>query len=361
MVLAWGAATDVGRVRTLNEDAFVARPPLFVVADGMGGHDAGEVASALTIGRLESLCGAGPTTIDAVSDEMHHINGLLTAARPGGPDGPTMGTTAVGLALVEHVGALNWLLFNVGDSRAYRVFAGAMVQLSRDHSHVQDLVDRREITAEEARRHPHRNVVTRALGADPTVEPDYWVRPLLAGERFVLCSDGLSGEVTDADIEAILTGTGSPDDAATALVDRALAGGGRDNVTVVVVDVVEVPAWPEATTETRDDAGGTRSDVVVDLADGGIAAVPTFAPAAAPFVMPSPAEDPTGMIDIVPPTAPSPTPRAIVGEASIVAVPFEQPSPPRPTPPAVPPPIISMPPELASGAPDQPHQGAPDA
>jgi PPM family protein phosphatase len=251
--VAWAAATDVGRVRKLNEDAILAAPPIFAVADGMGGHDAGEVASALAVSRLEALAAphpSGPLTIDAVAHELHTINDLLRAAAVG-PGGPHMGTTVVGLAIVDDGGVPSWLVFNVGDSRAYRYAGDHITQLSRDHSHVQDLVDRGELEPDDARSHPHRNVVTRALGADATVEPDFWVRPVRGGDRFLLCSDGLSGELDDAAIGAIVAAEQSPDAVAAALVAAALDHGGRDNVTVLVLDVVAVGALAEETTETR--------------------------------------------------------------------------------------------------------------
>jgi protein phosphatase len=263
--LAWAARTDVGRVRALNEDALLAAPPVFAVADGMGGHDAGEVASALTVERLRTLAGSGPTTMEAVAAELHNINSLLRSARPG--VGATMGTTGVGLTLVDHGGVTSWLVFNVGDSRAYCFSDGSLEQLSRDHSYVQELVDAGELQAAYARVHPQRNVVTRALGADAEVRPDYWVRAVRPGDRFLLCSDGLHGELEDGVIGAVMSSELSPSDTVRVLVDLALEAGGRDNVTAVVVDVLAVNEPVEVTTDTRPGEG--RAGVAVLEGPGG--------------------------------------------------------------------------------------------
>lgn len=249
-VLDWAGATDVGRVRAHNEDALLVEAPLFVVADGMGGHEAGDVASSLTVERLRALAADGDLTVDAVAAELQHVNDLLQAAA-GRTDEATMGTTAVGLAVVGGAGVPMWLVFNVGDSRAYCLADGELVQISRDHSYVQELVDAGRLTVEAAATHPQRHVVTRALGVDDDLDADYWLRPLKPGERFLLCSDGLSGEVDDTAIADAL-GAGHPAARTVAdLVDLALAGGGRDNVTAVVVDVISVPGWDDATTGGR--------------------------------------------------------------------------------------------------------------
>jgi PPM family protein phosphatase len=288
-VLAFGTASDVGNVRALNEDAVLAAPPVFAVADGMGGHDAGEVASALTVQRLAALAENAPVTMEALSEELQHVNFLLRAAtEPGSASG--MGTTVVGFALVEHGGAPAWLVFNVGDSRAYGLADGVLVQLTHDHSYVQELVDSGRLDAEDARAHPHRNVVTRALGADHEVRPDYWVRPVIAGERLLLCSDGLSGEVDDATIAGVLAAGLPPDETVRTLIALALTNGGRDNVTALVLDVVAVAALDEPTTETRPGhrrrvRGGTavldRTEV-----DGADLTVPRHAGHGTPLVPP---------------------------------------------------------------------------
>ncbi|HMX67233.1 MAG TPA: hypothetical protein PKX25_16780, partial [Microthrixaceae bacterium] len=163
-----------------------------------------------------------------------------------------MGTTAVGLMLVDAGDRSQWLLFNIGDSRAYRWAEGTLEQLSVDHSYVQELVDAGEITISGARTHPHRNVVTRALGSEEDAQPDLWLRPPLIGERFLLCSDGLSGEVDDTEIARVMA-EGSADDVVALLVRRALEAGGHDNVSVLVVDVIDVDdEAPGAITSPRD-------------------------------------------------------------------------------------------------------------
>lgn len=241
-VVSWAAVSEIGHVRALNEDSLLTEPPLFVVADGMGGHEAGEVASALAVERLRGLVDDGPTTTEAIASEVRNVNGLLRRAVEGGA---AMGTTVVGLALVDDGGPPAWLVFNVGDSRAYGFAHGRLERLSHDHSYVQDLVDMGEIDLTEARTHPHRNVVTRALGAADTVRADYWVRTVVADERFLLCSDGVTSELDDDEIAEVLAAADRPEVAARRLVDRALDAGGNDNVTAVVVDVVSVPDTPE--------------------------------------------------------------------------------------------------------------------
>lgn len=331
VVLTWCAGTDVGRVRRLNEDAFLAQPPVFVVADGMGGHEAGEVASGLTVARLGTLAEAGPPTVDAVAAELQNVNSLLRATRPDGHSGPNMGTTAVGVVLVLNGSVLNWLVFNVGDSRVYRVLGRSMSQITRDHSHVQDLVDLGELEPSLMRTHPHRNVVTRALGADPEVQPDYWVRPLRAGERFLLCSDGLTGEVEDDEIADLVTSDLGPEECVEALVVRALANGGRDNVTVLVIDVESVPTSEDVTTETRP---GEDQDapLYLDLSDGAITGVPLGGVTRPLFPDGEPEDDATGVISVVPPVfpvaVPAPEPRVV---STIDTVPHAPPPPAEPS------------------------------
>jgi serine/threonine protein phosphatase PrpC len=260
----WAARTDVGRVRPLNEDAHLTRPPLFLVADGMGGHEAGEVASGVTASRLATVADAShdhPASIDALSTEIRSVNADLFAA---GETGRTMGTTLAGLAIAEHSGKPAWLTFNVGDSRVYSWFAGELQQITTDHSFVQELVDSGQLAPTEARTHHQRNVITRALGAEPEVEADYWIRPIRCDEWFVICSDGLTGEVEDDRIAALLVDAGDPAEAADRLVALALDHGGRDNVTVVVVEVTAVGETIDITTETRNRSeGGVETDATM--------------------------------------------------------------------------------------------------
>lgn len=239
VTVAWAAATDVGKQRSVNEDAFLAAPPVFVVADGMGGHHAGDVASRLVVEQFATFGGAGLRSVQDVVGLLDDVNRSILDSGRRSRAMSGMGTTAVGLMLVDNGDRSSWLLFNIGDSRAYRFGDAGLEQLSVDHSYVQELVDAGEITAASARTHPHRNVVTRALGVEEGPKPDLWLRSPLAGERFMLCSDGLSSEVDDEGIADVLA-TGTAEVAAAALVGHALAAGGHDNVTVMVLDVVEV-------------------------------------------------------------------------------------------------------------------------
>jgi serine/threonine protein phosphatase PrpC len=217
-----GAATSTGRVRRVNEDSYLAAPPIFAVADGMGGHDAGEVASAVAIDVLARYARGGPLSVDAVLAALDEANRAVI----GRDEAHRMGTTVTGLAsLVTPAG-----------SQVYRLAGDQFGQLTVDHSEVQELVLSGAITPEQARIHPRRNIVTRALGSDFVVRPDHWLLPPLAGDRYLVCSDGLTGELTDEEILPLLL-AGDPQQAAAALVAAADEAGGHDNTTVIVVDV----------------------------------------------------------------------------------------------------------------------------
>lgn len=265
--VAWGSGTDVGRARSVNEDAVIAAPPVFIVADGMGGHDAGDVASALVVERFRRLGGGEPATSQQVSEMIGSVNEEIFDAGSTSDGDRSMGTTAVGLVLVQNGDAAEWMLFNVGDSRAYRIIDGRLELLSVDHSYVQELVSAGQITAEDARSHPQRNVVTRALGVDRAVQADLWVRPPESGERFLLCSDGLSSEVGDDEIARQLGVPGDPDVVASSLVGAALNAGGRDNVTVLVIDVIDVEGSIEQVTAPRVALDGIAENVLRDRVD----------------------------------------------------------------------------------------------
>ena len=251
-----GAATDVGRVREVNEDAYLASPPVFVVADGMGGHAGGDVASAIVVeefGRLaeegydpQRGTGAVAATVQAAQERIVEF-GAAQRAR-GVPGRFQAGTTVAAALLVEDGGEPAWLLANLGDSRIYRFAHGALEQVSVDHSVVQELLDAGSIAAEDASHHPERHVITRALGDPDGVEADYFRLPLSAVERLLLCTDGVTGMIDDDAIARVLTEVADPRDAAAALVAEAVAAGGMDNATAVVVDVVGL------VTEGDDDA-----------------------------------------------------------------------------------------------------------
>lgn len=227
-----GAATSTGRVRRVNEDSYLVLPPLFAVADGMGGHDAGEVASAVAIDVLARYARGGPLSADAVLAALDDANREVI----GRDEAHRMGTTVTGLASLVTPAGSQLMVFNVGDSRVYRLAGDQFGQLTVDHSEVQELVLAGAITPEQARTHPRRNIVTRALGSDFVVRPDHWLLPPLAGDRYLVCSDGLTGELTDEEILPLLL-AGDPQQAAGALVAAADEAGGHDNTTVIVVDV----------------------------------------------------------------------------------------------------------------------------
>lgn len=236
-VLLHGSVSDVGRVRDHNEDAAVARPGLYVVADGMGGHAAGEVASALTAESLAELDGKEARSVDDVLAAVRRANEQIVARARQDPGCDGMATTVTGLVLVSGEGKGRWLVFNVGDSRVYRHAAGELTQVTVDHSEVQELVTAGYLTPEQARVHPLRNTVTRCLGRPRLPPVDTWLLPVTPGEAFVVCSDGLPGELTDAQVAEALAEGGLPQQVADRLARRAVALGGRDNLTVVVVRV----------------------------------------------------------------------------------------------------------------------------
>lgn len=239
--LDWGARTDTGHRRHHNEDTYLATPYLFAVADGMGGHQRGEVASALAVQVLAAATaqgaeGYGRTLIlDAVREADRCISNEATndATRP-------MGTTLCGLAAVTPLQGLPLLVFNVGDSRVYRLRYGQLTQVSHDHSVVQELIDSGELDPDLAENHPERNVITRSLGSGFPIDIDWWTLDAYAQDRFLLCSDGLVRELTDHQLKTVLAAGLPPQATADLLLHQALESGGRDNVTVVVVDVVGV-------------------------------------------------------------------------------------------------------------------------
>ncbi len=254
--LRWGAATDKGRVREANEDTFVAEPMVFAVADGMGGHQAGEVASALAASILRERLGQGAASESAASAAVAEANEAIFGAARANSDQSGMGTTITALAILhaeeggaEGTNEERLVLLNVGDSRTYRFRLGRLQRVTVDHSYVQELVATGHITDEEARTHPRRNIVTRALGIEPTVRCDAWSLPIVRGDRFVLCSDGLVDEVPDHEIADLVGSVEDPQMLAEVLVEMANRHGGRDNTTVVVVDVLAGAEPPDPTDE----------------------------------------------------------------------------------------------------------------
>jgi PPM family protein phosphatase len=241
--IAMSAATDVGHVRQVNEDSYLAVHPIYAVADGMGGHAFGDQASQSAVLALASLADtmATPATVLAAIAAANESVAALTS----GEETLVAGTTLTGVALV-HAGVPlreHWMAFNIGDSRVYSWDGRDLRQVTVDHSAVQELVDAGELAPDEAHSHPERNVITRALGVTVDAEADVWLIPVGGAQTFVVCSDGLSKEVTDSRIAQTLAEHSNEDvSMAQALVQLALDSGGKDNVTVVVlssaVDVV---------------------------------------------------------------------------------------------------------------------------
>ncbi len=231
------ARTHVGRVRSSNQDRFVGRDgaALWAVADGMGGHQGGELAAGMLVDALAwlDLAGAGPARLETVCASVDTVNAALVAAAAALPDAGTIGSTLVVLIAHRHHFACLW----AGDSRAYLLRDGALARITHDHSLVQSLVDNGALSPAEARGHPRANIITRAVGIDPRIVLDSRHAAVVAGDLFLLCSDGLTAMVSDSEIEAILR-ENEPEAAADALISRALEAGGKDNVTLVLVSAV---------------------------------------------------------------------------------------------------------------------------
>lgn len=232
----WGSATHHGRARDHNEDALLAGPDVFVVADGMGGHAGGEVASAMAVAALAELADL-PGAWDPAQEvrtALERINGEIRRRSEADQALTGMGTTVAGVA---RIAGARLLVFNLGDSRVYRLRAGQLVQLTEDHSVVGELVRAGELTEDEARRHPHRNVVTRALGAEVGVEPVLAIVAVEVGDCFLAATDGLFDVLSAARIRAVLGDPSSVERRARALLEAARVRGAPDDVSVVVVVV----------------------------------------------------------------------------------------------------------------------------
>ena len=232
--ISWAARSDVGLVRGHNEDSFLLQAPLFVVSDGMGGHAAGEVASSIAV---ETIGQQAPGTADDVllGAAVESANASVMSAAEKGIGKPGMGCTATAVIIEKN----HMAVAHVGDSRAYVLRQGTLVRVTHDHSYVEELVDSGQITADEARTHPSRSVITRALGSDPDMYADHFSLEVGDGDRIILCSDGLSGMIGDGQIESLAVSSATPQQAADNLVAAALTAGGADNVTVVVIDVLD--------------------------------------------------------------------------------------------------------------------------
>lgn len=276
--LDYGAVTDRGVVRSINEDSILAVPPVFVVADGVGGSDAGEVASGIVIEEFERLTGpavpAGTISPDQVRGALWAAHQRVLALSRQNTHGA--GSTAVGAVAVVAGQEPYWVLFNLGDSRIYRlpparpgetvspvsqdpagqsVDPGRLHQVTVDHSHVQELIEAGVISGDEAGRHPSRNLVTRAIGAKDGFDPDFWMFPVVPGDRLLICSDGLTAELIPETIGGIVAAGRPATETAGELLRLTLDAGARDNVSVIVVDVGAADGTPSSTrpgSETTD-------------------------------------------------------------------------------------------------------------
>lgn len=258
--LAFGAATDPGLVRRANEDSLLAERPVFLVADGMGGYEAGDRASSAVVDAFrQRLCTGSPASLTSVRDALGEAERLVAAVAATTSRGT--GSTVSGVVLLSHADAPHWLILNVGDSRVYRQVGVDLEQLTVDHSLAQEMVDAGRLAPDDQRTYEHRNIITRAIGA-PDSRPDSWIMPVTTGERLLICSDGLHGEIGDEEIRATLAMTGHPRAAAAALVDAAKRAGGHDNITAIVIDVRAggVSADPDAGLSTSMRVSGARAD-----------------------------------------------------------------------------------------------------
>ncbi len=245
MILRMAVSSDVGRRRRANEDAFAVSEELglYLVADGMGGHSAGQVASRMAAeaseAALRTLRGAAASLSEKLRYAVAAANREVFGAAQSDPALSGMGTTLVALL----AGSERIALAHVGDSRAYLLRGGRIRQLTDDHSLVAELVRRREISRDAARGHPHRHVLTRALGVRPSVEPDLAELSPQTGDLYLLCSDGLTGHVEDPELAEALSGARELEAVCEGLVSLANARGGEDNITVVIVRCEKADDW----------------------------------------------------------------------------------------------------------------------
>ena len=259
--ISWGARSDVGLVRGHNEDSFLLRTPLFVVSDGMGGHAAGEIASSIAV---ETIGDRAPGTADDVllGAAVEAANLAVIRGAEEGVGKPGMGCTASAVLIEKNKMAVA----HVGDSRVYMLHRGTLVRITHDHSYVEELVDSGQITADEARTHPSRSIITRALGSDPDMYADHFSLEVNDGDRVILCSDGLSSMISDSEIESLAVSSATPQQAADNLVAAALTAGGSDNVTVIVVDVLNDGLADAARRRLVHRAAGVSGVIVAALA-----------------------------------------------------------------------------------------------
>lgn len=236
---AWAAGTHTGYRRAANEDSYVARSPMFAVADGMGGHSAGDLASAAVVERLDDAITGDFLPARAVERALERATDYIGLIAQDSELG--VGTTVTGAVITEHHDSASFAVFNVGDSRVYAFENDTLTQITRDHSVVQDMVDAGLISRDEADDHPDANIITRAIGFNAVPSPDFWMLPIVVGQRLLICSDGLTREVPEAELSRQLSERRDPVDTISTLIDFALDSGGRDNITAIIVDVLNVP------------------------------------------------------------------------------------------------------------------------
>lgn len=236
MRLSSAAGTHVGLIRPQNEDSYLCEHPLYAVADGLGGHAAGEVASALVVERLTELTFGDDVSLDAAQQELaeavRDANRRIHRSAAEDPQHAGMGTTVTAAVAV----GATLCFAHVGDSRGYLLRGGELSQITEDHTPVQRAVRAGVISAEEAQHHPSRHVLAQAVGLDVDVEIDTPRVDLQAGDRIVLCTDGMTDPIPDTDIPGIIGDADGPDAVVDALITAALQRGGPDNVTIVVID-----------------------------------------------------------------------------------------------------------------------------
>lgn len=245
IALHYAAHSDVGLVRSNNQDSGYAGPHLLVVADGMGGHAGGDVASSVAVGRLAQLDTESPASdlVSTLEETILDANQAILRRAREDPMLAGLGTTMTALLRSEG----KFALAHIGDSRAYLLRGGTTTQVTKDHTFIQRLLDEGRLTPEEAEHHPQRSVLMRVLGdVDSDPELDLSLRPASVGDRWMLCSDGLSGLVSLDTIDATMQEFEDPDECAAELVQLALKGGGPDNITCIVADVVDLDDLPRS-------------------------------------------------------------------------------------------------------------------
>ncbi|MDP1847362.1 MAG: Stp1/IreP family PP2C-type Ser/Thr phosphatase [Solirubrobacteraceae bacterium] len=301
--------SDTGRARRANEDAYFARAPVFVVADGMGGAQAGEVASRLAIEAFERGLsdGAGVSGEELLSARVQEANQRIHEMSQSAMNRAGMGTTIT----AAHVGEHDVAIAHVGDSRAYRLRGEEFTRLTEDHSLVEEMRRRGQLTAQEADEHPQRSIITRALGPEPDVVVDTRSWRGVAGDVFLLCSDGLTSMVSESQVADIVRGAGTLPDAGHALIDAANAAGGRDNITVVLFRLEDVGEGEDPAREQPTSAGGPSAAMnTADVRTAIAAAAPpvTTAPGAPPpepSAAPAPAPATTAPAPVATPAGPA--------------------------------------------------------